>query len=317
MIAVGSCERCTSTLERGDLRCAVCGIPAPVSSASDNKVTARIMRCDECGAAVTYDSSAQAPKCAFCASQMHVESIEDPMEQTQGYLPFFVSPADAREGLRQWLRGRGFFQPADLASSAQLDSLRPIWWVGWVFRVEALVSWSADSNYGRKKASWAPHAGQTDLTFESVLVSASRGLTEAETGKLTSAYDLNSVSEQPSGPPQPVIEQFDVQRSFARDLITQNITALATDSVQRGDIPGHSFRNVRVASLLRSLVTHRFGFPAYVLAYRYKNKPYRVVLHGQDASCVHGKAPISIGKVMLVIALVVLALAILASILSA
>jgi len=61
-----------------------------------------------------------------------------------------------------------------------------------------------------------------------------------------------------------------------------------------------------VAVLLQQLETRRLALPSYVLAYRYRRSLYRAIVHGQDARCVFGKAPLSIGKIALVIVLVLL-----------
>ncbi|MFP6766345.1 MAG: hypothetical protein VB858_22130, partial [Planctomycetaceae bacterium] len=60
------------------------------------------------------------------------------------------------------------------------------------------------------------------------------------------------------------------------------------------------YRNVHVSVLLRALVTRRLSFPAWVLAYRYRDRLYRVVVCGQDGSRVAGNAPLSMTKVLLV-----------------
>ena len=39
----------------------------------------------------------------------------------------------------------------------------------------------------------------------------------------------------------------------------------------------------------------------FYLAYRYKNKLYRAVVSGQNATCVIGRAPYSIAKILLVV----------------
>ncbi len=68
-----------------------------------------------------------------------------------------------------------------------------------------------------------------------------------------------------------------------------------------GVIPGSTYRNVHVAVLLESLRTERHALPTYVFAYRYRGKLYRALVHGQDPSCVFGKAPYSIAKIALVV----------------
>jgi hypothetical protein len=270
------------------------------------------MRCDACGAAIAYDPSAQAPKCAFCASVMHLERIEDPVEQTEWILPFAVGPEQAQASLRAWMKTLGWYRPGDLATQSTIDSLRPIWWAAWIFDADALVSWTADSDYGNRRSYWAPHAGQTNMRFERILVNASRGLTIAEAGRLAGFFDLRTAGKQPHGPPGTVLESFDVQRSAARKRIADACEAEAAARVQReGHIPGSRFRNVRAAVVLHGLKTNRMALPVWILAYRYGDKLYRAIVHGQDARCVFGDAPISWMKITLLVLAIIAGIGIL------
>jgi hypothetical protein len=54
--------------------------------------------------------------------------------------------------------------------------------------------------------------------------------------------------------------------------------------------------------VLHELVSRRYALPVYVLAYRYDGKPYRAIVHGQDARIAFGDAPLSWRKIMLVVA---------------
>ena len=69
-------------------------------------------------------------------------------------------------------------------------------------------------------------------------------------------------------------------------------------------MPQPSTRNVSGSAIPSSLKTRRLAFPAWVLAYRYREELYRVVISRQDPKCVRGKAPFSIAKLFLVIGLV-------------
>ena len=140
------CSRCKTPLETGDLRCSICGQAAPQVATVQQKTIVKILRCSGCGAAVAYDPQRQAPSCSFCDSVVKIETIEDPMEQTEGYLPFTVTREEARAALKNWLGSLGWFRPSDLRSSARLQELRPLWWVAWVFDADSRISWTADSN---------------------------------------------------------------------------------------------------------------------------------------------------------------------------
>ncbi len=306
--AIENCERCESPLETGDLRCSICGQAAPAQRPQTEKLTVQVLRCKGCGAATAYDIKHQAPSCTFCDSVMEVETLEDPQEQSEGYLPFTIGQDEARKAMRHWLSSLGWFRPSDLTTSARLEQLKPLWWVGWVFDAESNVSWAADSNAGSRRSAWAPHSGQVSMTFDDILVSASRGLSNAEVSAIGSGFNLATIREQPEGAQDATIEQFELQRSQARQQIIEAIQSIAAQRVESEHIPGSSFRKTHVSVVLRKLITRRISLPAWILAYRYKGRLYRMVICGQDASCVTGSAPYSVAKIMLVATCVVVAL---------
>lgn len=304
-----SCSRCQSPLESGDLRCAICGQAAPYDQQLDRKTLAvKILRCTGCGAAIGYDPKHQAPSCSFCGDVVKVESVEDPMEQTEHYLPFTVTTDQARAALRNWLGSRGWFRPSDLSARAHLTQMKPLWWVAWVFDADAFVSWTADSNEGAGRSAWAPHSGQNNIHFDDILVSASRGLTAGEVAAISPGMNLATKQDEPNGAEErATLEQFDVQRSQARQQVAAAINSIAAQQVQNQFVPGTRFRKVNVAVVLRRLVTRRVALPAYVLAYRYKNQLYRVVICGQDMRLIIGNSPKSLIK-MIAVALVIIVL---------
>lgn len=248
---------------------------------------------------------------------MKIEEPSDPIEQADLFLPFHVSPDQAHGLLRGWLGSLGFFRPSDLASTSALESLKAIWWAGWIVDAEALVSFAADSNAGARRSAWAPHAGQTQLRFENLLVSASRGLSLSETARLTPHYNLATAAREPRGPSQGIlIEQFEAQRSAARRTLIEAIQGTAAARLTQGHIPGSSFRHVHVAVVLHGFTTRRAALPSYILAYRYRDKVYRAIVHGQEGRCVFGEAPYSVVKIALVVALIIAGVALLIGIFS-
>ncbi len=293
----GKCQRCHADIEQGDLRCAICATQVPTHRAEGvSALVVDILRCDGCGAAVSYDIAVQAPKCGFCGSVMHLEKVQDPMEQTAWWGHFTVAADEADTALQRWFGKLGFLRPSDLSQIAIIEGLKPLWWVAWVFDANAAVSWTADSNEGSGRSDWAPHAGQTELEFQNILVSASRGLTKAETRALTRGYSLTVGSNARPERKGAVVEQFDVQRSEARGQVLDAASAVAAGRIKASHIPGSRFRKVNVELVLRGLQTKRCAFPAYVLAYRYRGKLYRAVINGQDTRYVTGQAPYSIFK---------------------
>jgi len=273
------------------------------------KNRARILRCEECAAAVAYSADEKALKCGFCGSVMKVEEPVDPVEKAQALLPFGLDKQRATEALRGWLSKRGFFRPGDLASASTLDNIRPLYWAAWVCKAKAQLSWTADSDAGSHRSSWAPHSGETHIEWDNLVVSASRGLSLAEANHLAERYDLKGTTQV--GETEEAVEQFELQRSAARRTILDAIERTAATQLQRGTIPGSRFRNVHVGVLLEQLATSRIALPCWILAYRYRGDLHRAVVHGQDPTCVMGSAPLSWFKIFMVVALVAAVIALL------
>jgi len=316
-----TCARCQTQLEHGDLRCAICSLPVPASEGLDGlrSAYAQVLRCDECAAAIAFSALAQAPHCGFCGATMSIEHPVDPIETAQLRVPFRVSREVAEASLRGWLGQRGYFAPEALRDDAVLESLTPLCWAGWVVSARALVAWTADSNEGARRSAWAPHAGQVPLHFERIVVPASRGLGDDECALLTPYYDLSrAVSVDAVLPDEhgleeaAVIESFDAQRSAARAIVYDAIEAVAKTRVEP-HVPGRRYRKINVASMIEAQTTDRVALPAWVLAYRYRGRPYRAIVHGQRPEVVFGSSPIDRVKVARLAGILLVVIALLAA----
>ena len=309
MSSQARCTRCESPLEAGDLRCPICAQVVPGGEGQRTELAIEVLRCEGCGAAIEYDVKARAPRCPFCGATTRVETIEDPMEKAEGYLPFSVPRADAVATLKRWLGTLGWYRPGDLKTAATVDSLQPLYWVGWLSSADARISWTADTDVGAQRSRWAPCSGGVDARFENLVVSASRGLSFEETAAIVPGCRPESAGPEPEGADDPKVERFEVQRSLARERILAALEAVAREQVERHQLPGTRHRKVRTATLLRRLETRRLAFPAWVLAYRYRGGVYRAVICGQDASRIVGTAPVSWWRIAGAIAAGVAALA--------
>ena len=310
------CTRCTTPLEDGDLRCAICALPVPIQSSAIEKPHAQILRCKECHAAIAFSAEAQAPRCGFCGSTMAIEQPVDPVETATLRMPFVVSRTVAEASLRGWLGTRGWFAPETLRDEAVLETLVPVCWAGWIVTARAHVTWTADSDADSRRSAWAPHSGAAHLTFDALCVPATRGLDHAECRLLVPYYDLSRavpIERAISGEIPAMIESFDLQRSAARQTIQRGIEASAKTRIEP-QIPGRRFRNVHVACLLEGQTTERVALPAWVLAYRYRGKPYRAIVHGQRSEIVFGSSPKDWRKVLAIVGGALVTLAIIAAI---
>ena len=313
-----SCTRCQTALETGDLRCAICALPVPADPSADRGGRAQILRCTECNAAVGFDATRQAPHCGFCGATMTIEQPVDPVETAVLRVPFSVSRDGAESSLRLWLGKRGTFAPDALHEEAVLESLTPLCWAGWLVTAQATVAWTADSDEGSRRSAWAPHAGQVPMRFDAVLVPASRGLDREECLLLAPFYDLGkavAIETEVTGEVPAMIESFDAQRSAARAIVHRAITATAKTRVEPV-VPGRRFRNIHVACLLEGQTTDRVALPAWVLAYHYRGRRYRAIVHGQRPEVVFGSSPTDWAKVARVVGLILAVIAVIAGLIA-
>jgi hypothetical protein len=208
------CQRCESPLASSDLRCAICGLPAVAAEPGGQEAVEQVLRCNGCGAAVAYRAEVQAPRCDFCGEVMELETPDDPVEQAEAFVRFRVTPDQARAALEAWLGSRGFFRPSDLRAKAKLHELKPLWWAGWMFDADVLMSWAADSDADARRSQWAPHAGQARVSMRRTVVPASRGLELDECVALLPFYDVSDTTPEPEQAfREATVEQFVLQRS--------------------------------------------------------------------------------------------------------
>ena len=305
---MSACTRCEAATEEGDLRCPICALPVPaVRNPQAIANRAQILRCTDCGAAVAYSTEVQAPRCAFCGATMKVEVPIDPIEVAQLRIPFRVNRDEATSALRGWLGKRGWFAPKTLKDEAVLESIAPLCWAGWIVNATASVAWAADSDADSHRSAWAPHAGQVSMSFDNIVVPASRGLDHTECRLLIPYYDLREVVQvdrpvagTERDEVESTIESFDAQRSAARKQVQEAIELTAKVRVEEY-IPGRRYRNVHVACLLEGQKTDRVALPAWVLAYRYRDNPYRAIVHGQRGEVVFGSSPKDWVKIMMLV----------------
>jgi hypothetical protein len=98
-----------------------------------------------------------------------------------------------------------------------------------------------------------------------------------------------------------IVEQFRVQRKYARPLAHHGLEELERNACQQY-VPG-SCRNMKANLRLEGLSSEPVLLPVWIMAYRYKDAVYRFLINGQTGRAT-GHAPFSWAKLALVVAIV-------------
>jgi hypothetical protein len=107
--------------------------------------TSRVLKCEGCGAVVTFAPARISALCLYCGSPYTVRAApsDSHLREPDGVAPFGFDAAQAREYARKWLgeqTGVGSV-PDDLASLATLHDLQPIYLPFWSFDIGGEVRW--------------------------------------------------------------------------------------------------------------------------------------------------------------------------------
>ena len=302
------CNVCRAYVDIEDLFCSNCGAEAetgPVVITDEKQSTTHNFACGGCGASMSYDASSRALRCPFCGSEdLKSDESHNKTLKAKYVIPFNTGQEDILAALKQWM-GKSYWRPGDLVSASVITNVTPVYVPYWIFSANTFTYWTADSSQvpWNARGDWVPMTGHHRSNYHGVIVGASSVLTQMETSSIC-PYNLDTARE----PEQVrldnyVVEQFRVQRKYARPLARANIEALEREACRKY-VPGRA-RNVHVNVRLEDLIGRPVLFPVWILAYRYKGEVYRFLANGQTGRH-SGTAPISWRKIITWIAIVVL-----------
>jgi hypothetical protein len=273
--------------------------------------------CKRCGARVEMDPGAFAGKCPFCGSPQVAEAEGEGPLRPESLIPFKVEKQRAETSFSEWVAGL-WFRPSDLKRLARLREIRGVYLPYWTFDAHAESDWTADAGYyyyetetyteqGQtrtrqvRRTRWEPAWGHHADDYDDVLVYASRGLPAAELAGIE-PFDTQGglVPYAPDYIAGFGAEMHALDPMEGWEVAETRIRDTERDACSRM-VPGDTQRNLRVTSSLSGQTFKSVMLPAYVAAYEYKDKVYRVLVNGQSGK-VDGKAPWSWVKITLAIA---------------
>ena len=265
------------------------------------------VRCAKCGAEEMLDGVHFATKCSFCGTALVSRSYAGRHVKPRSVVPFQVDARAAHEAFRRWLRWR-WLAPSDLKHYARTDeSLHGVYLPFWTFDCETVSRYSGQRGSRRdKKTDWTPVSGTIRHFHDDVMVLATDSLPRSICGAITRWDTAALVPYQPE-----YLSGFHAQayrlnlpQAFpvARGMIDESIRTLI-----RHDIGGDEQRIDKVDTRYGRFTFKHVLLPAWVSAYRYRDKVYRFVVNAQTGE-TSGESPLSWWKVagLVVLLLVIL-----------
>ena len=300
-----------------DLVAALRGIPDAARGWQADK---REVRCQSCNGISVLDATRQAQSCPFCGSAQLVPYQETkPAFRPESMLPFRVSEAQARDGIRAWY-GKLWLAPGALTRRALTDTVKGLYVPYWTFDARVNASWTAESGYyyyttetyvenGQTRTRqvqhvrWEPAAGRLSHFFDDDLVCASvgvrpdlvRGIEPFPTKELK-PYDAGYVAGW-------VVERYQIDlvaaAQRARAALEEQLRTLCA-----AQVPGDTFRNLAVDADWSGQTFKHILAPVWLLTYHYGARVFQCVMNGVTGA-VRGEYPKSPWKVALIVLAVI------------
>lgn len=285
-------------------------------------LSARAVDCDACGASSRLGPGVTASRCAFCDAPIVHPPRDRAVLAPQALLPFGVEREAAREAFAHWLKSR-WFAPSDLVRRARKDGLDGVYLPFFTFdaATETVYTGERGDHYYEtetytevengvpvqktrsvQRTRWSPRSGTVGLTFDDVLVLASRGLPEALVRKLE-PWDLQALQPYQEAYLSGFRAECD-QRGLVDGFDEcKNRCSTTIHSGVQMDIGGNEQRIHWMRTAWTDLTYKHVLLPVWVGAFRYGEKVYRVVVNARTDE-VQGERPWSAWKIASTVGLV-------------
>ncbi|MFQ5653328.1 MAG: zinc ribbon domain-containing protein [Planctomycetota bacterium] len=325
LTATATCGRCGAPVETGDLFCAACGARAEEGDGAPTTPDTVEVRCEACGARVRRGREERSFRCPFCDSAHVLEHPYDPERHDPEFVvPFAVPPRRAQELFRAWLGRGSVLTPGDLSKRAAAQRMRGVYLPFWSFTALGESRWRARigehwyrtetytvtvTRNGKtttetrtrtvRETEWWPLEGRYHRYLSGILISASRGLPQAqaewiEPFELTVAkrYEARFLAGWLS-------EEHSIARDEAEERCLVELERRQREGV-RAFLPGDTHTDLEVESEYSRWSSDLILLPVYLLSYRYRDQVYRFLLNGQTGRAA-GERPRSPARIALVV----------------
>ncbi|MBM4001809.1 MAG: zinc ribbon domain-containing protein [Planctomycetes bacterium] len=328
------CAACGSPVDSYARFCPACGITraeAVPAAVAERKATGadgrKVLRCQTCSSELAADIDQRSFTCPFCDSTYVVEfrADESPRQRPEFVIGFAMTPDQASEKFRDWIRDNGWFRPGDLRLTMIVEKMRGVYLPFWTFSMLATSRWSANigeywyrtETYTERDAKgnlvtktrqvreteWWPLSGGHHRYYSGYLVSGSRGLKQQDADRILPFQMPAMQRYEPYFLSGWLSEEYSVQRDEAFDRCRQVIQRWVHGNIA-AFLPGDTYAEpIAIETEFSQINSDLCLLPVYCLTYRYRNKVYAFRMNGQTGKFT-GEKPIAWGRVALCVAVV-------------
>ena len=336
------CAGCSANMAfdpaSGGLRCPYCGATAvvpesgldsvrehPYESRLDTTALRKVseaaiqVTCSGCGATVQFEPPTTAGTCSFCAAPIVAQpKAADPLLAPDGLLPFGMTKDQAVSNTRTWLSAL-WFAPNALKAMARPEGVHGVYVPFWTFDAETYTNFSGErgDSYMEERiidnkvqqvqvTRWSPAGGDVQLTFDDILVPASKSISPGRLAKLE-PWDLEKVK-----PYEPAFlagfqaQRYQLEVDGGLEASKRTMQA-AIESAIRSQIGGNEQRIHRADTAYSGMTFKHLLLPVWIGAYRFQGRVFQIAVNARTGE-VQGERPYSWAKIALLVAAIAIML---------
>ncbi|HEY1101590.1 MAG TPA: hypothetical protein VGF99_21810 [Myxococcota bacterium] len=286
------------------------GLALQASRRSAPSTDKQEVRCRGCGAIVVFDGSLTSSSCSYCDTPLQVKDahVADHPIRVDGIATFQVEDREAKEAVRAWVKGR-WFAPGAWKKRGVDGRFDGVYMPFFTFDAMTFTRYSGergDAYYvevgsgeqkrRERRVRWSHAAGAFQRFFDDVCIPALQSLPQAllqglepwPTDKLLPFTDSALAGKRAHTYEKDLSTCFGLAKARIEDELRRDV---------RQRIGGDEQRVHSQDTQYSALTYKHVLLPVWVLAYRYGDKPFRVVVNAVTGQ-VHGERPWSIPKIV-------------------
>jgi DNA-directed RNA polymerase subunit RPC12/RpoP len=289
-------------------------------------------RCPGCGAVVLLEDNVATDKCPFCATHLETQpEVAKAMIPPEAVLPFTKDLGGAREAFDRWLTNL-WFAPNELKKLANLGQLSGVYIPYWTYDAMTYTFYDGErgDNYtvtimvtqrdseGREvqvpqtviQVRWTNVSGEVQHFFDDVLVCGSKSLRQ---DLISAIGPWDTTKMEPFEPAYLSgfkTERYAVGLKDGMQVAKKEMEATIYNLICQ-DIGGDQQRVHGKQTKYSGLTFKHTLVPIWVAAYRYRDKPFQILINGRTGR-VSGDRPYSTWKIVRLIAIILLAIVLIA-----
>ena len=279
--------------------------------------------CKACGAESVYDALEISAVCPFCGSNQVMEASDQKTMAPGGVVPFQITDKKASELFKAWIK-RKWFCPKLAKESAKAKHFKGVYLPYWTFDAKTKSQYSGE--YGKDKrvkgsdgaehteTTWYPTKGQYAEDFDDELICATTNHNQSMLMGIEPFRTAENKAYKPEYVAGFAAERYAVGVKEAWEMAKDVIKGKLRDNISgkiRKEKDADHVRNLTVETVFSGLTYKYLLLPVWISSYKYKDKVYQFMVNGQTGK-VSGKTPISIPKVIITIAGIILIIALIA-----